>query len=244
MSQQILDMLLEQDDVTWKSLLYDLVKSEEMDPWAIDISLLTNKYLETVKALKQTDLRLSGKVLLAAAFLLKLKSVHLIDNDISNLDRLLAQTEEALEDEDFLDDFESQPYNHLKDKEFKLIPRQPQPRTRQVSIYDLVDALQKAMETKKRKVAKQRPQKIEFPARTFDIMDVIRDIYARVRVYLQDNKGKQITFSQLLPKHARKMDKVYTFIPVLHLEHQRKIETTQAEPFSEIFINLFKRNKK
>ena len=97
------------------------------------------------------------------------------------------------------------------------------------------------METKKRRIAKQRPQQIVLPTRNFDIVEVIRDIYARVRSFLQENKNQPLTFSQLLPKHARKQDKVFTFIPLLHLENQQKIETTQTEPFSEIFVKLFKR---
>ena len=87
MQQQIFDLLLEQEDVTWKSILYELVKTEQMDPWDIDITLLTKKYIQIIKELQQQDFRISGKILLAAAFLLKIKAAHLVDHDISNLDK-------------------------------------------------------------------------------------------------------------------------------------------------------------
>ena len=77
--QNIIDMLIQKDDVTWKSMIYDLVKSEQMNPWDIDISLLSKKYLDIVKTLKEMDFRISGKVILAAAILLKLKSKHLLE---------------------------------------------------------------------------------------------------------------------------------------------------------------------
>ena len=49
MQDRIFEMLLKEDEITWQTILYDLVKTEEMDPWDIDISLLSQKYLETVK---------------------------------------------------------------------------------------------------------------------------------------------------------------------------------------------------
>ena len=243
MQQKIFDLILKQDDITWRSLLYDLVKTEQMDPWDIDITLLTKKYLETIKKLKETDLKISGKVLLAAAILLKLKSHKLLHEDIEELDRLIALTEES-EDEEFFSEFTEDLFTKDQktlEKKYRLIPRQPQPRTRKVSIYDLVDALQKAMETKKRHLARQRPLKFEIPKRKFDIMETIRDVYARIKHFFQANQGKSLTFSQLLPTHAQKQDKVYAFIPLLHLENQRKINTNQPRPFGEIFIRLLKK---
>ena len=81
--ESIFSILFEQDEVTWQALLMDLVRSEQMDPWDIDISMLAQKYIETIKELKKTDLRISGKVLLAAAILLRVKAHHLLVDDIT-----------------------------------------------------------------------------------------------------------------------------------------------------------------
>jgi segregation and condensation protein A len=245
MQEKIFDLILNQDDITWKSLLYDLVKTEQMNPWDINITLLTQRYVETIKKLKETDLKLSGKVLLAAAVLLKMKSHKLVNEDIEEFDRLMAFTEEVEGDEffsEFTEDLFTKNQKDLEQK-YKLIPRQPQPRTRKVSIHDLVNALEKAMESKKRSLVKQKPLKFEFPKRKFDVVETIRDIYARIRVFIKSEKNKNLTFSKLLPPHAKKQDKVYTFIPLLHLENQRKIDTHQPKHFGEIFIKLFKKKK-
>jgi segregation and condensation protein A len=245
MQQKIFDLILNQDDVTWKSIIYDLVKTEQMDPWDINITLLTKKYVEIIKKLKETDLKISGKVLLAAAVLLKIKSHKLLNEDIGELDRLIALTEET-EGDDFFSEFTEELFTKDQrslEQKYQLIPRQPQPRTRKVSVYDLVDALQKAMETKKRKLVRQRPLKFVLPKRKFDIVETVRDVYARVKLFFQTNQEKTLTFSQLLPSSAQKQDKVYTFIPLLHLEHQRKVHTNQPKHFGEIFINLLKKNK-
>ena len=163
MQQKIYDLILNQDEVTWKSIIYDLVKTEQMNPWDVNLTQLTKKYIETVKKLKETNLKISGKVVLAAAILLKMKSNKLLHEDIEELDRLIALTEET-EDEEFFSEFTEDLLNknpaHLEQK-YHLIPRQPQPRTRKVSIYDLVDALQKAMETKRKSLIKQKPVKFE-----------------------------------------------------------------------------------
>jgi len=78
MENQILDMLLEKDDITWQTIIYDLVGSSKMDPWNLDVSQLTKKYIEMIKQLKEHDFRISGKIVLAAAILLKIKSNNLL----------------------------------------------------------------------------------------------------------------------------------------------------------------------
>ena len=57
------------------------------------------------------------------------------------------------------------------------------------------------------------------------------------------NGDKQLTFSQLLPSSASREDKVYTFIPLLHLDNQRKINMWQREHFGEIGIDLLNTKK-
>src|SRR3990167_8829587 len=86
------------DEVTWQSIIYELVKTEQMDPWDIDVSILTQKYIEMLRSLKEHDFRISGKVVLAAAILLKLKSNKLVGDDLNDLDRLLIGVEEKMDE--------------------------------------------------------------------------------------------------------------------------------------------------
>ena len=102
--ERIFQILYKEDEVTWQSLLYELVKKEGMNPWDINISLLTKEYIDTIKKLKELDFRISGKVLLAAAILLKMKSNRLLNEDISEFDRLITQEEELVEELDLEDD--------------------------------------------------------------------------------------------------------------------------------------------
>src|SRR3989344_3053144 len=86
------------DEITWQSIIYELVKNEEMDAWDIDVSILAQKYIAMLRSLKEHDFRVSGKVLLAAAILLKIKSNKLVGDDLSELDRLLIGVEDDLDE--------------------------------------------------------------------------------------------------------------------------------------------------
>jgi segregation and condensation protein A len=233
-NEKLFKILFNKDEVTWQTLLYELVKTEQMDPWDINVTLLTKKYIETIKHLKELDLRLSGKVLLAAAILLKIKSNRLLNEDLSELDRLLTQSEEGLNDELDLEEVENPREESGRPV---LIPRTPQPRKRKVSIFDLVNALEKALVVKRRRVLNSiPPMDVEAPKKTKDVTQIIMEVYEKIKSFFL-NKQENLTFSQLVPTETRE-DKVYTFIPLLHLTNQRKINLSQQEHFGEIHIML------
>src|SRR3989344_7723090 len=99
MHSEIYDILINQDEITWQTLLMDLIRSNRMNPWDIDISLLSNEYIKKIKLLKEANFLISGKVLLAAALLLKIKSERLIEEDFANFDALLYPSEELNEED-------------------------------------------------------------------------------------------------------------------------------------------------
>ncbi len=238
-----MDLLLNQDEVSWKTIIQDLVKTEQMDPWDINISLLTEKFIQVIKEMQEHEFKISGKILLAAAVLLKIKATHLIDNDIFKLDQLINQAN-AEETDEFLDEIQERLKKREK-QEYKLIPRNPQPRNRKVSVEDLINALQRAMSTKKRILAQQRPVKFDHVyGKKVDILEVIRDLYHKINYYSNKDKKNKLTFTNLLPPKAGKQEKVYTFIPLLHLENQQKVETEQKKPFDEIYITISKNKAK
>ena len=238
MQQQIFELLLEQEDVSWKSILQELVKKEEMNPWDVDISMLSQKYIQIIKEMQEHDFRISGKILLAAAFLLKMKSAYLVDHDIAHLDRLIGQNDGSDESEIFE---ELENGEKRVREQFSLVPRNPQPRTRKVSLQELVDALQRAMQSRKRILAQQRPVKFVMPTRKMDILGVIRDLYHKISYYTVKENTDTLTFSKLLPPRAGRQEKVYTFIPLLHLETQHKLAMAQEKPFEEISVTLLKK---
>ena len=239
MEDKIYALLTEKDDLSWQSTLFDLVNAEGMDPWDVDISLLAQKFIDRVRQMKGMDLRISGKMVLAAALLLRIKSKRLVGADLDVLDKLFAQGE-GEDDKDLLFVEEGTFIPGITDYDPKrLIPRTPQPRKRKVSIYDLVNALQKALEVSKRKVVREVPEmNFIMPVKRRDIGQVIKDVYGKIKLFFSSFKDSRMTFSNLLPNNPSKEDKVFAFIPLLHLTNQRRIDLDQQQHFGEIEIRL------
>lgn len=243
MQEKIFELLFDKDEITWQSIILNLIKTEEMDPWDVDISLLSKKYLEMLKKLKDLDFRISGKVVLAAAILLRIKSNRLVGEDINELDRMMSgQDLEELQEEfydELQNEFDASQGSVVVDTPI-LKPKTPQPRKRKVSVYDLMDALQKALEVKKRRVIRSIPRERPYvPKKTVEITSIIKTVYGNIVGFFFKNNGKKLTFTQLIPSESKE-DKVYTFIPLLHLTNQRKIDLYQKEHFGEIQIMLNK----
>lgn len=239
MQDQIYNMLIQKDEITWQSLLLDLIKSEQMDPWNIDISQLTQRYLKTIKDMKEANFFISGKVILACSLLLKIKSNKLINEEIYNFDSQLFKQEETYEELEELFDQAPNP----EDKP-KLTIKTPMPRKRKVSLQDLINALNKALEVEKRRnVRKEIFNRIDvkIPEKKIDISELITNVYGKILDFFKTNKKQTLTFSKLV-NSEKKEDIIYSFIPLLHLDNQEKVNIKQDEPFGEIYIDIFEKN--
>lgn len=239
MEDRIFQLVVEQNDLGWKSIIYDLVNSEQMDPWDVNISLLTQKYVERLNQLRERDLIVSGKVLLAASILLRLKSNKLVSDDVEAFDRLLAGTE--INESEFYDELErelSRGEASALSGNIELLPRLPESRKRKISVYELVRALEKALEVKKRRLWNTiTSTDVHMPEKKWDIGESIKSVYSRISSFLSRNA--ELLFSHLL-RSETKEEKIRTFIPLLHLSNQRKIELAQDVPFGDIKISLVK----
>lgn len=239
MHDKILQFLTQQDDFAWKSTLFQLVTKEGMNPWDVDVSQLASAYLDYVRNAENTNLSISGKVLLAAAILVNLKSRKLVGEYIDDFDRLLASAEEQKNDDDLFGETTETLNSTIPNEIPELIPRIPQLRKRKVSIYDLVAALEKALEVKQRRLFRQEALdlKLILPGETVNIHLLTQRIYKRILDYLHKQRQKSVTFAQLI-NNAERREKVLTFIPLLHLSNERKINIDQPETFGTINITL------
>lgn len=237
MTKRIFDIIFEGDEVTWQALLKESVKSGEMDPWDIDISKLTHEYIDMIKKMQGDNLRISGKVILAAAILLRIKSTKLLEEDVAGFDALLADNEDELlyEDGVMAPQIDRTIYRNLK-----LYPRTPQPRKKKVSIYDLIEALQKALEVSKRREMRQKVELPEFvvPELEFDIDEVITKLQKQIADWFSEKK-ETLTFTHLVPDDNRE-GRMFTFIPLLHLTNSRHIDLEQDTHLGEIRIKVAK----
>lgn len=235
-NQQVYDVVMQGDEVSWQSILFDLVKRGDMDPWDIDIGKLAEKFLEVIRHLQETSFRMNGKVILACSTLLKIKTMALLEHDINALDALLAQQDESGIDE--LDEQGRKRERIYVEGVPKIFPKTPQPRQRQVSIYDLVDALEQALEVntrRQRRVLFSYPE-VRIPERKIDLHGAMESLHVRVKDHYNQT-SERLTFDDLVEGLDRQ-GIIYTFIPLLHLTTARKTDIDQPEHFSTIFITL------
>lgn len=237
---ELLDHIFSGDDISWQSIIFDAVRSEQMDPWDIDIDRIAQRFVELLATFQEKNLRIPGKVILASAMLLRFKSHRFVDVDIHLLDQILSSGQEQEWDSDDPVSYDDTEYEHTDPSIPTLTPRTPQPRKRKVSVYDLVKALEKALEVKnRRKVLKQTPLPATVaPGQVFDLSVVMHSVFSKVLTrHTESQRSGPVTFSQLLQDDSRE-EKVFTFIPLLHLSTMRKLDLHQEEHFGDVHIEL------
>jgi len=231
--EQIHDLLFGKE-LSWQEIIYDLINTEQLDPWDIDIIILTDRYLAKIEKLEQADFFISSKVLLAAALLLRIKSKILKNKYIKSIDNILFGKKE--EPKYSIEKIE------LNEEIPELVPRSPIPRLRQVTLPELMEALNKAITTENRRIRKKITDKnalreigIALPKKRISIKDKIKEIYNKLFTHFKENKEqKKISYSEFTNNNRE--EKIISFSPLLHLEHQKKVWMEQNNHFEEIYI--------
>jgi len=222
-------------EVSWQAIIYDLINSEQLDPWDIDIGVLADKYASIIQQMEEADFYISSKVLLACSLLLRLKSEILSNRYIQELDEAI--------------------YGKMEDKKYALerleldedeipilVPKTPMSRYKRVTLQELMGALNKAIETENRRIKKDiKARQAEKSAlvvlpRTdrVPLKDRISMVYDRIQGHITPTM-KYMTFSELAPSRE---EKLVSFLPVLHLSNSDKLYLNQPKQFDEIFMRL------
>ncbi|ANF21907.1 segregation and condensation protein A [Thermococcus piezophilus] len=208
-----------EEEITPVDILLQLVQMGKVDPWNIDIVDLTEKYIERLREMKELDLRVSARAILAASILVRMKSEALLYTD---------EKEEKEKREE-----------HIRVEVEPLAP--PLRRVeRYYTFDDLLDALMDALEeAEKRKPRKKK--KVEIEEEIFVVDDFRVDIEKHVnRLHeivrkLYSETGEPIRFWDLVFDPSPKIV-ARTFLYLLFLSNMGKVELIQDEPFGEILV--------
>ncbi|HNW05685.1 MAG TPA: segregation/condensation protein A [archaeon] len=222
--EKLIDII---DQPNWKIILYDLVKSNEIDIWNVDLINLTDLYLEKIRNLKEENLIVPANALLAAAILLKLKAYSL----------KLTATDTNEEELKLLTDDNNYILNNSVDLNTPMRLKEGQ-----VSLDELIDVIDLMMNapTKKNIERKFKEKKaIEFilPKRTVDFSERSDSLLAEIKE--NADKYNMVLFSSFTKAEKDPYLVVENyFIPLLFLVQDHKIDAWQEEFFSEIFIKV------
>jgi len=215
-------------------ILLNLAQRGEIDPWNIDIIQVTDRFLQEVRELEGMDLRVSGRTLLYASILLKMKSDALVEDE-------RCEEEEA----DFLDDFED-----VSVEDFPvprpLLRRRPR---RPVTLEELICELKKAEVVEQRRMKRREEDREDVRSRvtTEEVLEIAHEENLEERIDVLSRllggvlrERTFLTFSEL-----RGLEKgsspVMTYISLLFLANRREIRLEQEELFSELYILPSKR---
>jgi len=232
--EQIQDLLFNRE-LGWQEIIYDLINTEQLNPWDIDIIILSDKYLVKIKEMEETDFFVSSKVLLAASLLLRIKSEILLNQYIKSIDEILFGKKDSTKT--VLERIE------LDEEIPELIPRSPMPRFKKVTLKELMESLNKAITTENRRIKKDitlknafRESSFSLPKRKFSIKDKIAEVFRNLTDLYRERKEGRITYAEFVKES--KEEKLFSFLPLLYLEDQKKIWLDQKIPFEDIHIWL------
>jgi len=213
----------------WKTILIDLVESNKMDPWDVDVSQLTDKYLQKIHSLQGTNLRLPANAILVCALLLKFKAKYL-------------RFTEFFKEEPKIDLFKQYPEFRDLREAMPVLKNPKRIKEGKVSIDSLVNVIEEMLS--KSKEGKKTLERIK-PKELVDFKVMITEINVEEKMNellekiksLKDSQGI-VLFNQLIQGKSV-LEIVSLFLYTLYLANKQLISVWQEEFFeSEIFIAL------
>ncbi len=214
-------------NATWRELLIDLVATNKIDPWDVDLVQVVDSYIGAVKRMKVLDLRIPANMILAASILLRLKSETI---------NLFEEPEPEPSSQE-----EAAPGGRILPSIPELTPKfRMQPR-RKITLDELINALEGAMKAKERRADKITMENtpMEFIVNMDDIDEKIESAFGLVRKSV--DRKSMVTFMDL-SRGMKGSESVLLdlFVPLLFLATDSKITMFQEEFFGEIIIKLLK----
>jgi segregation and condensation protein A len=207
---------------TWKQILMELILTERIDPWNIDICIISDRFLAKVREMKKLDLLLPANVILAASILLRYKSSFLKLYDPQPVQETLPVVEEFAAEE--------MP---------QLMISARIPPKRQISLDELTQEIERVIKYENNVYVPKHKGGIEetinFTLTQEDIEKKMDDVYERIKANA-DETGWTM-FSNIIRDYERR-DVVYALLSILHLTQRELVDIKQDQLFGELFIHL------
>ncbi|NHW23556.1 MAG: segregation/condensation protein A [Archaeoglobales archaeon] len=210
-----------------------MARKGEIDPWNVDVIDVTDKFLKRLEEAKRLDLRISGRVLLYAAILVRMKA------------DAIAPQPPPTEDESDVEIIEWEELDSEDIDEIKLedILRAQRRRIRKINtLKDLIEELRKAEAIEKRRKKRRGREVPDIDVITSiphdeSMEDRIRQVEENIMRMLQ--KREFVTLFSIVDTREELVD---YYISLLHLVSRRKFQISQKEIYGDIEIRLFNEN--
>ena len=207
----------------WEQVLIMLV--QDMDPWDIDIVKLSDRFTTILQKMRDENLRIPARIILAASIIYRMKCEALMGVEAEGkADEQTQQEQQGTEEQAQLGGGQQVVIPPLRlpiRREFK----------RRITLEELVEALNKAMKVKKRRELRHFMVNLELNQKDFS--EHIEKIYERI---LQLLYPSGVVFFSELVKSKTKEEIIRDFASLLHLIRDEKIVCEQPVLFGEILI--------
>ncbi len=214
-------------DYSWEQVIYDLVAAEGMDPWNLDLNVLSQSFLSYMKKIQELDFRIPAKYVIISSVILRMKS------DTMRLLDIPSANGEVEMDSEYLDGQPAAAPINFNMGFFNLQERRRP--TKQVMVTDLITSLKKLLTTNERKDMKMEAARNTIKISADSIVDRINNVYKKINSMLVGVNKEEVPFSTIVEKWQRK-DVVEHFLPLVYLDNEKKIACRQENFFDEIYI--------
>ena len=75
LEKRIVEMMVA--DYAWEQVIYDIIAAEGLDPWNLDLNLLSSSFLSYMNKIKELDFRIPAKYVIISSVILRMKSDNL-----------------------------------------------------------------------------------------------------------------------------------------------------------------------
>ncbi|MDY6768734.1 MAG: segregation/condensation protein A [Candidatus Nanohaloarchaea archaeon] len=209
--------------------------TEDMDPWDIDLVTLADRYTSYIERAEDFDLEVPGRVILVGAILLRMKAEVLRGAEEPAEDGFEEQME--FEEEELVD--EAEEGRQLAIPEAVPTPPIKKKGERKVTLDELKQALDKALEIEEERTERTEQRQVEdygIEVEEKDFTDRLETMYDSLKNYVNGGSGA-LTFSRLVEQEENQ-EKIEQFVNLMHLETEERVKCYQEEWLGEIEIEL------
>lgn len=234
-------------------LLLHLIKKNQMNIYNVEISEITNQYLQYLDKMKEMDLDITSEFIVIAATLIEIKSKTLLpkikkeddEEDEEDIEKKLLEKlilyKKIKEATNFFKERYSDSGSIFTKKpeiieEVKEKPSKNEDILKNVTLLDLYNIFNNLLEIYRNKQNRANVIEKKIYVDKYKIEDKINYLTERIQ------EGKVMEFDDLAAECESKIETVVTFLALLELIKQRVVRVYQTSSFGNIIIERWPEN--
>ena len=223
-------------------LLLHLIKKSKMEIFDVQISEITQQYLDYIKAMSDLNLDIASEYLVMSAELIEIKSKKLLpgredefqDEEVEDseekLKKRLLEYQKYKQSTDVFRNLEEKRFNYYTKapESLKQYTNETLENDGSVDVYDLLNAFQKLLERQEY----NKPLNTKIARKEISVKDKIN--------YIKEilNRKKKVEFTRLF-NECTKEEIVVTFLSILEMSKDNLITLSQNKNFSKIYVEVY-----